>query len=152
MYGRAAISLRPATPSDVNFGWEIYRESMRPLTEELLSWHNERQRAVVESAFNNESTSIITFDGQDAGWMQVLDRPEHLYLSQLYVRAGLRGQGIGTMLVKQLCDRAERSGKPLKLDVMKNNRARTFYDRLGFTVTGTSTYKIGMEWRAARPE
>jgi ribosomal protein S18 acetylase RimI-like enzyme len=39
-----------------------------------------------------------------------------------------------------------REGTSLTLDVMKNNRARSLYERLGFGAIGSSEYKLNMRW------
>jgi ribosomal protein S18 acetylase RimI-like enzyme len=44
----------------------------------------------------------------------------------------------------ELGDKATQAAKALTLDVMKNNRARSLYERLGFGVIGESKYKLKM--------
>jgi ribosomal protein S18 acetylase RimI-like enzyme len=43
----------------------------------------------------------------------------------------------------------QREGKCLTLDVMKNNRSRLLYERLGFRVIGQSENKLKMQWQEA---
>jgi hypothetical protein len=51
------------------------------------------------------------------------------------------------MKLRELMDKARGGGKTLLLDVMKNNRARLLYERLGFKVIGQSEYKMKMQWK-----
>jgi ribosomal protein S18 acetylase RimI-like enzyme len=64
----------------------------------------------------------------------------------------MQNRGIGTAIVRGLCDRADREGKTLSLEVMKNNRVRLLYERLGFRVVGSSEYKIQMRWEQGSPD
>jgi len=125
---------------------------MKPLTEELLEWNEPGQRRVVELALASKETSIIVVDGLDAGWLQVNESSHSIYLGQLYLAPSLQNRGIGTAVMRDLRDKARQAGKALTLDVMKNNRARLLYERLGFRVIGESEYKLKMRWQEGAPE
>ena len=146
-FGNLKFELRPATDEDFDFAWLLYRDLMKPLTEELLEWNELRQNAVVEEASTYKGTSIIVVNESNAGWLQVSDIPSGIYLDQLYILPAMQNHGIGTAIVRQLCDRGRKEGKTLTLEVMKNNRARLFYERLGFRVIRQSNYKLEMRWQ-----
>ena len=146
------VELRPAKNKDFDFTWSLYRDLMRPLTEELLQWNESGQKAVIQEALAHEGTRIILVNGSNAGWLQVIDTSDELYLGQMYIQPALQNHGIGTTIVRDLCERAKTEGKHLTLDVMKNNRARVFYECLGFRVVGGSEYKLKMQWRGYTSE
>jgi ribosomal protein S18 acetylase RimI-like enzyme len=151
-FAHRAFQLRPATGQDFQFAWSLYRDLMKPLTTELLHYWNESgQRGVVELALAQEGTSIIVIDGKDAGWLHVIESPDGIYLGQLYLAPSSQNRGIGTAIVKELTDEAAQAKKALTLDVMKNNRARSLYERLGFRVVGESEYKLKMRWQESVP-
>jgi len=140
--------LRPASGDDFQFCWSLYCDLMKPLTVELLQYWNELgQRRVVEESVTDSGTSIIGFSGSDIGWLQIMETPEELYLGQLYVTPSMQNRGIGTAVVRLLCDRASQERKLLSLEIMKNNRARLLYERLGFDTVGSSQYKFNMRWQ-----
>jgi ribosomal protein S18 acetylase RimI-like enzyme len=145
--GKLKFELRPVTGGDFQFCWLLYRDLMKPLTTELLEWNEAGQRRVIEQAMTDSGTSIITVSGSDIGWLQIEETCDELNLGQLYVMPSMQNCGIGTAVVRQLCDRALRESKALTLDVMKNNRARLLYERLGFDTIGSSEYKLNMRWR-----
>lgn len=66
---------------------------------------------------------------------------EDYYLSNIGVVHELRGQGIGTYILKNSLKLAEEAGSPrVILNVtLKNEKALKFYERFGFKVTGKST-------------
>lgn len=141
-------TLRPACGSDFDFAWILYEEPMKPLTVDLLGrWNDLAQMTVVKDAVGHPGTSIIVIQNVDIGWLQVLESPDALYLAQLYIHADLQNHGIGTAIVQDLSAEARQGGKALTLDVMRNNRARHLYERLGFQVVGESEHKFEMRWR-----
>ena len=141
------FELRPASGDDFQFCWLLYCDLMKPVTAELLQWNELGQRRVVEQSLTDNGTSMIVVSGSDIGWFQIKETPEEIYLGQLYVMPSMQNRGIGTAVVWRLCDRAFRERKALTLEVMKNNRARLLYERLGFGTVGSSKYKLNMRWQ-----
>src|SRR5207247_223885 len=150
-FAHRAFQLRPAGGEDFRFAWSLYRNLMKPLTVELLEWNEPGQKRVVELALAQKGTSIIVIDGLDAGWLQVDESPDSIYLGQLYLAPSLQNRGIGTAVVRELTDKAKQAGKALTLGVMNNNRARLLHERLGFRVIGESEYKLKMRWQENAP-
>lgn len=67
--GGLVLELRPAERRDLEFAWQLYRESMRILTEELMPWDDNRQRQGIIEAVTSGATQIIIVDGEEAGWL-----------------------------------------------------------------------------------
>lgn len=145
---KRTIAYRPVAAEDLGFLWTLYRTSMRTLTEELLPWNEAPQKEVIRNALAQKNTKIIVVDGADTGWLHVSKKSGAYYLGHLYIHAAEQNCGIGTIIMRQLLDQAKRDDVTISLDVMKNNRARQFYERLGFKAVGTSDYKIEMRWQA----
>jgi ribosomal protein S18 acetylase RimI-like enzyme len=143
------FELRPATAGDLDFAWSLYRDLMRPLTLELLAWDESGQRRTIEEALAQQGASVIVIRDVKCGWLHVNETPDEIYLGQLYLTPSWQGRGIGGTIVRDLSDRAQQSGKCFTLNVMKNNRARLLYQRLGFRVVATSEYKLTMQWFAS---
>jgi ribosomal protein S18 acetylase RimI-like enzyme len=143
-----SFQLRAARSDDFQFAWSLYRELMKPLTEELVGrWNEQGQKQVVQMALAQQGTFIIVEDKSDVGWMQVIDSPDAMYLGQLYVAPPSQNCGIGTAILRELIDKARKGNRTLTLDVMKNNRSRLLYQRLEFQVIGQSDYKLKMQWK-----
>ncbi|MEV5707667.1 GNAT family N-acetyltransferase [Actinoallomurus sp. NPDC052274] len=128
-----AIGLRPATPADADFCFELHRLAMGDYVAAIWGWNDADQREYDERAFGPGHWQIITVDGTDAGLFIVEDRPEELYLGRIELHPDHQGQGIGGTLIRALIDRAHAQGRHVTLDVLTvNPRAYALYRRLGF--------------------
>jgi len=137
------------TPADLEFAWGLYRESMKPLTEEYLAWDDARQKRVVERDAASGQASVIMRGGAEIGWLRVRETADEVELCQLYVAPGSRDRGAGTAMVRRLLANAGGTGKAVTLQVLRNNRARALYEHLGFRRTGEDSCKLHMTWRGA---
>lgn len=146
-FDEANIEFRTSNGDDFAFAWGLYRDSMEALTLELMgTWNEPGQKNVVNDAATNGGTSIILIDGTKVGWLQTCESPDRIYLGQIYILPAQQNRGVGTAILRQLGARARLHDKAFVLDVMKNNRARALYERLGFRVVGESKYKFKMQW------
>jgi len=140
------FELRPATRSDLDFCWPIYRDAMKPLTEALGPWNEVSQQKLIAEAVADAGTSILRQHEDDAGWLQVEETRHVVHLQQLFVLPAARNRGLGTALLTWMKERADRKRKDLTLEVMTNNPARRLYDRLGFKTISTANSKIIMRY------
>lgn len=68
-------------------------------------------------------------------------------LHKIYVLPGSQGQGLGKALLEAVIKEAAKSGfKQLLLNVNRHNRARLFYEKLGFLVLREEDIPIGAYW------
>ena len=140
------FELRPATRSDFDFCWPIYRTAMKPLTEALGPWQEAAQHKLIEEAVGEAGTSILRHNEADTGWLQVEETRHVVHLQQLFVLPGMRNQGLGTAFLGWMKERADRKRKDLTLEVMVNNPARRLYQRLGFKELSETHHKITMRY------
>jgi ribosomal protein S18 acetylase RimI-like enzyme len=65
-------------------------------------------------------------------------------LHKLYVLPGRQGKGLGRAMLGYIFDDIIPQGaRALRLNVYRNNKARGFYEKLGFTVIGEEDIDIG---------
>ena len=60
--------------------------------------------------------------------------PKHWYLGYLGVRCDHQGQGVGSLILREVLDEADATGTPAYLE-SSNERNLTLYERHGFVVT-----------------
>ena len=138
------ISLRRAEAGDLAFARGIYFETMRWIIERLFGWDEAREVAKFAAQFIPSEVCIIRIDGEDIGWLQIEERPDSIFLKQLYVAPSHQRRGIGGAVLDGLLATAQAKGKPVELGVVKINPARALYDRHGFRVTHEDEYKVYM--------
>ena len=143
------FGFRRATPQDFAFCWSTYREAMKPLTAELMQWDEASQQRGIKEALGDEDASILVAGDGDAGWLHVIETRRNIHLGHLYLAPAQRNRGLGTKFLRWMGERATRKGKNLTLEVLKNNRARGLYERLGFRVIKTSPLKYTMQFNQA---
>jgi ribosomal protein S18 acetylase RimI-like enzyme len=156
---RPTVSLRPERADDEGLLYEVYA-STRAEELALTNWDAAMQRAFLNQQFNAMRTGyrsmfpggeflIIELDGKPAGLMVINRDAAEIRVVDLALLPAHRNQGTGTLLMRQVCAQADR---PVRLTVLKFNRAFRWYERLGFAKTGEQGIYDEMEWRpTARP-
>lgn len=97
--------------------------------------------------------SIIEFNGAPAGRFRVVRFPDRIFLGGIQIHPTFQGNGIGTHLITDLIQESRSTGKPLHLDVDRNNvRARRLYERLGFEQHAESDRDVHMTFHPDRGE
>jgi ribosomal protein S18 acetylase RimI-like enzyme len=150
------ISLRPVTLEDEPFLFEVYADTRR---DEMAQWGWDRaqqdmflkmqfkaQHQSYELEDEETETKIILLEGKPVGRLIVNRTESEIRLTDIALLSEYRSGGIGTILIKDLFDEASRMGLPVRLHVLKNNRAIRLYERLGFKTTGESGMHFQMEW------
>ncbi|MFT3823072.1 MAG: GNAT family N-acetyltransferase [Chitinophagaceae bacterium] len=70
--------------------------------------------------------------------------PGKYKLHKIYVHGKTQGKGIGKALIDFIVEHlSEYNAEALILNVNRHNKAKTFYERLGFVVTGEEDINIG---------
>ncbi len=74
----------------------------------------------------------------------VTEEPGVFKLHKLYVLPGQQGKGLGRLLLQSVFDAIRpEGGKTLRLNVNRYNKARRFYERIGFAVVREEDIEIG---------
>ncbi len=126
------IALRPATPADSEFCFQLHKAAMGSYITAIWGWDEQIQRDFHTRAFNPGHWQIITADGADIGMLDVEYRPGEIHLARIEIHPEHQGRGAGTRLISALIDQATQRGQDLVLDVLTiNQRAYDLYRRLG---------------------
>jgi ribosomal protein S18 acetylase RimI-like enzyme len=150
------ISLRPVSPDDEPFLLRVYASARADelvatgldtaSLEAFLRMQFTAQKLAYGAQFPNADHRIILRDELMIGRMLVDRRDDEIYLVDIIVLAEHRGEGTGTSLIRDLQREATDAGRPVRLRVMKTNRAVSFYERLGFSKIDESSTHFLMEW------
>lgn len=127
--------------------WQIYRDvrlSALLDSPDAFAATYERDRRLTEREWRERTANAawFVFDGDDAVGMAVLWPPQqparHASLLSMWVAPQVRGSSAASGLVRQVLHDARDRGYPgVTLHVVDgNDRARAFYERLGFVNSG----------------
>ena len=139
----ANITLRPVGPDDYDFLVEVYG-STRAEELALTPWTTEQQQAFVRSQFAAQqdyyaekyptaSHDIILSDNRPVGRLYVVRLDQEIRIIDITLLPGERNAGIGSFLIKQLLDEANRSQKMTRIFVEEFNPSLRLFERLGFS-------------------
>jgi ribosomal protein S18 acetylase RimI-like enzyme len=154
------VTLRRVTAGDEEFVYQVYAGTR---AEELatLNWSGEQQESFLRmqftlrqrdygSRFDAAGHQIILRDDRPVGVVWVSRDEREIRLADLALLPAHRGSGIGAILIRELIDESDRTGKPVRLMVLKMNPgALRLYERLGFKVLGDAGFYFDMERRPA---
>lgn len=149
------ITIRRATEDDIatirDLAWCIfphtYREILTPEQNDyMMEW------MYSESSLRDQMTHghqyLLAYDGSTAvGYVSVEQQDEHLFhLQKIYVLPERQGEGLGKKLFEAAI-RLIKSQHPgpcaMELNVNRNNRAVTFYERMGMHKDRSGDFDIG---------
>jgi GNAT superfamily N-acetyltransferase len=143
------VILRPAVAADLPFARDTYLGTMRYITDRLPDWDEARHIARFAEGFLLDEVRIIVRTDNDIGWLQVSESDDEIFLKQIFLQPESQRKGIGSQLITDLLERGSRTGKPVRLGVVKINPAVELYKRHGFVITSEDEFKFYMEKRPA---
>src|SRR5260370_13013335 len=155
--GGDSICLRSVTDADKDFLLELYQssrgEDLRGLgwdedrISEFLSMQHEAQQLFYQTDYLRAVDEIILIEGEPAGRLIVERREHEIRCVDLALLPGHRGAGVGTFLIQRLHEDARHANKPLRLQIIRFNRAVTLLQRLGVVRTSETGTHFQLEWR-----
>ena len=151
-----SIGVRPVTADDAEILLEIYKSSrgddLRGLgwaedrISEFLGMQYEAQQNFYETEYKRATDEIVLWQGEPAGRLIVERREHEIRCVDVALLPQHRNSGIGSVLIQKLQDEARREKKPLRLQVIRFNRAVSLFERSGFVRTSETGTHFQMEW------
>ena len=142
--------LRPPKPRDYFFAIGLYLDGAERHLTKIGRWNRRRTTIRFRQGYKQAQVQVICAGDKEIGWIQVAEFVDRLHLRQIHLIAPFRGAGIGTRLIEDLLQRAAAQKKPVTLDVIHGNPAKSLYLRLGFKQYGQDADKIQMIRRPTR--
>ena len=137
------VTLRPAVGGDFEACRRTYFAEMDWINERLQLKRDE-QESMFRKLWHPRQVCVIQADGVDVGWLQTVVSKSEEFLGQIFVDAPFQNRGIGTEVLRRIIEEASRRRLPVRLAVVKFNRSRRLYERLGFRVTREDDRKVYM--------
>ncbi|PYS70956.1 MAG: GNAT family N-acetyltransferase [Acidobacteria bacterium] len=153
-----SITLQPVSGSDEDFLIVLYKSSrgddLRGLgwskdrISEFLEMQHEAQRNL-QNDDEHVSDQLVLMDGKPIGRLSIEPRADEIRCIDLALLPDYRNQGVGTLLIQRLQEQARSASIPLRLQVIRFNRAVNLLERLGFRRTSETGTHFQMEWLPA---
>jgi GNAT superfamily N-acetyltransferase len=152
-------TIRKATIADVESIRTIAHQTWRPAYSEILSAEQlEFMLAEIYSADkiaaqieNDSQTYLLLIEDQKpvafAAYSPRAENPEIYKLHKLYCLPETQGKGYGKVLINEVAAKTLEAGKhTLDLNVNRYNKAKNFYEKMGFAVVYEEDVPIGDYW------
>jgi len=149
------LSSRPVRPEDSVFLLALF-SSARKNELDSLNWDAGRRQAFLEMQFQAQQSHyqehfpsrdhrIVLLDKHPIGMTDIARGKKEIRVLDIILKPENRNMGIGTTLMQDVLDAADKSGKAIRLYVEKFNPAFSLYRRLGFTIIGDTGVHYQME-------
>jgi GNAT superfamily N-acetyltransferase len=144
--GAAPLALAPATDEDFEALLSLRLAAMRESLQRLGRFDPQRARERLSRAFEPSHTRLILQGGERVGFVVLLpvrgEAASHLVLDHLYIAPQAQGQGIGSWVMAQVLDEADRLQWPVRVTALKLSDANRFYQRHGFELQHESAWDL----------
>jgi ribosomal protein S18 acetylase RimI-like enzyme len=141
------IERRHANELDRMFLEDVHVRALGPVALVGYGWTATRLLAQFHREVELANCEVIAVDGRDAGYVSIDDRGSCWYIDAFAIAPNFQRKGVGSQALRGVLDEA--GPMPVRLSVLKVNRARSLYTRIGFRVIGGDARRELMEWRAA---
>lgn len=142
------ITRRPGNADDLNFLWELHVLTMQDYAARTWGWDQAWQEGRFRESFDPSKLEILEVAGDAIGTLSVVKEEDHVFLRLIEIHPAWQNRGIGTIVVAQVVTGARERDLPVRLQVLKVNPARRFYERHGFRVSGETGTHFLMEHAA----
>ena len=143
----AEFTFQPTTESD--------KDEIRALNEacyrdvvvrQFGPWDAAAQREFFEKKWREKEFQKIFVEDRFVGVLDVQWHADHVCVHEIQIHPKFLGGGLGTSILENIMSEARDRGLPVRLDVLRMNRAADLYRRLGFVETGKTENHILMEF------
>jgi GNAT superfamily N-acetyltransferase len=159
MYICAMHYLREATTADVETIRQMakkiwYETYLSILTQEQLDYMLTEiysTEKLTQQISNNEQTFLLVIEDEQivafAAYSPREEDPDIYKLHKLYCLPATQGKGYGKLLINEVSAKVLAVGKHLlELNVNRYNKAKSFYEKMGFKVMYEDDIAIGPYW------
>ncbi len=141
-------TLRTSEQKDAEFLFRVKVEAMKPIsTSKAEPGDYNKEFAEYLKKFEPEKTQVIQFKGKDVGRLRIVRSNESIYIGGIQILPEFQNKGIGSAIIKDLINESNSTKIPVTLEVHHvNEKAISFYKKLGFTETGKTERQALMKY------
>jgi ribosomal protein S18 acetylase RimI-like enzyme len=141
------ITRRVALSGDIEFASAVHHRAYREVVVRHYGpWNEETQDELFDAAWTGAAHEIILRDDVPVGYLCVEEDSDEIHLREIVIDPEFQEQGIGSIVLKEIIERARVRHVPVRLRTHLTNRAANLYRRMGFEECGRTASHILMEW------
>lgn len=127
------LTFKKATEEDLEFLLWLRKETM---VEHYIKAGKEVNEETLLSRINDhfEHAKIILLKNQKIGLLKVAEQDTEIEILQIQIAPNYQNKGIGKEIIQSILQEASAKKIPVKLSVLKVNKAQTLYQSLGFVI------------------
>lgn len=152
-------AIRTATVADVDVILKIATDTWWPTYEPLLGKEQVAfmlgaiysRENITDQLINKKQTYLLLTEAEQpvafAAYAPREENPEIYKLHKLYCLPATQGKGYGKILINAVAEKAIIAGvNTLDLNVNRDNKAKSFYEKMGFEIAYEEDIPIGPYW------
>lgn len=137
----ADCHVRRARQGDLETLDDLHTQCMKHHVERHYPWKPDLFRA----GFRPDKYQVVEGPEGIVAFYKLVFCTSESYLAEMMVHPAHQRKGLGAELLRMIVDRCRPREAPLRLQVLKSNPARRFYERGGFRVVGEKPYHYLMQ-------
>jgi len=138
------LTFKKASEEDLEFLLWLRKETM---VEHYIKAGKEVNEENLLSRINHhfEHAKIILLKDQKIGLLKVAENKTEIEILQIQIAPDYQNKGIGRQIIQSILEKAASKKIPVKLNVLKVNKAQTLYQNLGFVIYDENEYSYFMK-------
>ena len=133
------IEYRDAAETDLEFLDALHTACMKKHVSKIYPW----KPLLFRQTFNPKAVQIVLDNGVQVGMLQTDIREHEIYLANLLIAPAFQKRRIGSIVLRRVLALSGKLKLPIKLQVLRRNQAKRFYERFGFAVIEeTNTHHV----------
>ncbi len=141
----SSLKIIPADESHYDFTYRVKKEAYGKYITQIWGWDENLQREFYAQDWEKLKPSVILYRHKPIGTICISTVDESLHIERFYILPEYQNKGIGSYLLKQLLEKADKENSPTKLCVLKINPAISLYRRHGYEIIAEDETMYYME-------
>ncbi|MDU8357474.1 GNAT family N-acetyltransferase [Pseudomonas syringae group sp. J309-1] len=127
----------------------LYKQALYEPIDKAFGWHEDFQRHRFNTHYSDQTFVSIEVESVVRGYAVLNYNTGEMHLSLLLLHPDHQNQGIGQRVMKNLMSRAIEANHVLTLSCfLSNQRAMSFYQKLGFDTVATDEHFVTYRYLA----
>lgn len=134
------ITRRLANENDLPYLLALRIDAMGPHLNQMgIEQSDELHQQALRYKF--ECAEILSVDDKPVGLLKLEKGASQWTVIQLQIDRLQRGRGLGSLVLRAILAEADAANVPVRLSVLKRNKARRLYEDLGFQIIGEDAHE-----------